>query len=69
MTEYVVLLPGDESRAGRPPPRSSKPARCTPSTASSPSCSSERGHKVTGGAELAHSREAKLLRTAATATP
>ena len=28
----------------------------------------ERGHRVTGGAELAHSREAKLLRTAPTAT-
>ena len=60
MTEYVVLLPGDEStwesateeQKAQMYARHGEFARLL----------AERGHKVTGGHELTHSREAKLVR-------
>ena len=60
MTEYVVLLPGNESRwAGadaetrrRVYARHEEFARLL----------AERGHRVTGGAELEHSSRAKVVR-------
>jgi hypothetical protein len=61
MSEYVVLLPGNEA-AWESTPQEQKQhtydrhrefARLL----------EERGHKVTGGSELAHSREAKVVRT------
>jgi hypothetical protein len=60
MTEYVILLPGDESRWEQAGPeqratvygRHEEFARTLEA----------RGHKVTGGAELTHSRGAKQVR-------
>ena len=62
MSEYVVLLPGNEAAWEAAPQeekqhtygRHNEFARLL----------EERGHKVVGGSELAHSREAKVLRTA-----
>jgi hypothetical protein len=60
MTQYAVLLPGDESvwanateeQKSETYARHGEFARLL----------AERGHKITGGSELAHSREAKLVR-------
>ena len=62
MSEYVVLLPGDEAaweaksqeEKQHTYGRHNEFARLL----------EERGHKVVGGSELAHSREARVLRTA-----
>ncbi len=61
MTEYVVLLPGDEAEweAASEDRRQATYARHREFS----KLLEERGHRVTGGAELAHSREAKVLRT------
>jgi hypothetical protein len=61
MTEYVVLLPGDEAEweAATEERRQATYAKHVEFS----KLLEERGHRVTGGAELAHSREAKLLRT------
>ena len=61
MTEYVVLLPGDES-AWEDTPAAEKEAVYAIHHEFAKALE-ERGHKVTGGSELAHSREAKVLRT------
>jgi hypothetical protein len=61
MTEYVVLLPGDESVWERTP-QADKEAMYAVHRRFAQALE-ERGHKVTGGSELAHSREAKVLRT------
>jgi hypothetical protein len=61
MTEYVVLLPGDES-VWENTPQAEKEAMYALHRRFHQALE-ERGHKVTGGTELAHSREAKVLRT------
>jgi hypothetical protein len=61
MTEYVILLPGDESVWERTP-QAEKEAMYAVHRRFAQALE-ERGHKVTGGSELAHSREAKVLRT------
>ena len=63
MTSYVVLLPGDEAMWEATPQEQKQEmyalhARFAQRLA-------ERGHKVTGGAELAPSAEARVLRTSA----
>jgi hypothetical protein len=61
MTEYVVLLPGDEAEweAATEERRQATYQQHREFA----KLLEERGHRVTGGAELAHSREAKVLRT------
>ena len=61
MTEYAVLLPGDESvwEAKTPEERAAMYTRHEQFS----KALEERGHKVTGGAELAHSRTARTLRS------
>jgi hypothetical protein len=61
MTQYVVLLPGDEAEweAATEDRRQATYAQHHEFA----KLLEERGHRVTGGAELAHSREAKVLRT------
>ena len=61
MTEYVVLLPGDESQWENTPQADKE--RMYAIHREFAQALEERGHKVTGGSELAHSREAKVLRT------
>ena len=66
MSEYVVLLPGNEAawesasqeEKQRTYDRHREFARLL----------EERGHKATGGSELAHSREAKVVRSASDGT-
>ena len=60
MTEYVVLLPGDESAWANATDeqRSETYAR----HGEFARLLGERGHRITGGSELTHSREAKLVR-------
>ena len=61
MTQYVVLLPGDESQWENTPQADRE--RMYAIHREFAQALEERGHKVTGGTELAHSREAKVLRT------
>ena len=63
MTEYAILLPGDESRwaAATDEQRAAMYARHGEFAAAL----AARGHTITGGAELTHSKEAKVLRSAA----
>jgi hypothetical protein len=59
-TTYVVLLPGDEASWEAAPP-----ARRTEVYAAHEKFAAalaERGHRVVGGAELTHSREARQVR-------
>jgi hypothetical protein len=60
MTEYAVLLPGDESvwENMSPEQRAATYARHDEFA----KALEARGHKVTGGAELTHSRTARTLR-------
>lgn len=60
MSTYVVLLPGDEStwESATEEERSAVYAR----HGEFARLLAERGHTVTGGAELAHSRRAKVVR-------
>jgi hypothetical protein len=60
MTTYVVLLPGDEAtwEAASEEERSAMYAK----HGEFARMLEERGHKITGGAELRHSREAKVVR-------
>jgi len=60
MTEYAVLLPGDESAWENlsPDQRAATYARHDEFA----KALEARGHKVTGGAELTHSRTARTLR-------
>jgi len=62
MTDYMIMLPGDEStwEAADEATRTAMYARHTEFARAL----EERGHTVTGGAELAHSRTARTLRTA-----
>jgi len=63
MTEYVVLLTGDEAawEAADPEER----ARIYARHGEFSRLLEERGHRITGGAELAHSRTAKVVRRSA----
>lgn len=63
MTEYVVLLPGDESawEAASEEERAATYARHEEFSR----LLEERGHRITGGAELAHSRTATVVRRSA----
>jgi hypothetical protein len=61
MTEYVVLLPGDESRWENTSQADKEAVYAIHGEFAK--ALEERGHKVTGGSELGHSREAKVLRT------
>ena len=60
MTEYVVLIPGDESAWES----ASEEQRAATYTAHGEFARllAERGHQVTGGSELTHSRQAKVVR-------
>ncbi|MFC7493349.1 MULTISPECIES: YciI family protein [unclassified Nocardioides] len=60
MTTYVVLLPGDETvwESATEEQRSAMYARHGEFSRAL----EERGHKILGGAELTHSREAKVVR-------
>jgi len=61
MTSYVVLLPGDERAwAATPEPQKQEMYALHAEFAK---LLAERGHQVTGGAELAPSSEARVLRT------
>ncbi|HEX3929943.1 MAG TPA: YciI family protein [Nocardioides sp.] len=63
MTSYVVLLPGDESAwAATPEPQKQEMYAVHAEFAKR---LAERGHQVTGGAELAPSSQARVLRTSA----
>ena len=60
MTEYVVLLPGNE--ATWEAVDAAEKERVYGKHQEFAKKLAERGHKVTGGAELTHSREARVLR-------
>ena len=66
MTTYVVLLPGDEAtwESATGEHRSAIYAK----HGEFARLLAERGHKVTGGAELTHSRAAKVVRADGTVT-
>jgi hypothetical protein len=61
MTEYVVLLPGDESVWEHTSQADKE--RMYAIHREFAQALEDRGHKVTGGSELSHSRETKVLRT------
>jgi hypothetical protein len=63
MTSYVVLLPGDETAWAATPPEHKQDMYAL--HAQFAKLLAERGHQVTGGAELAPSTEARVLRTSA----
>jgi hypothetical protein len=66
MTDYAVLLPGDEARWEALPPEAREQTFQRHDAFSK--ALAERGHEVFGGAELAPSKHATLLRTAADGT-
>ena len=61
MTTYVVLLPGDEQAWEQATPEHRAEVYATHEEFSKALAS--RGHTVTGGAELAHSRGTRQVRT------
>jgi hypothetical protein len=61
MTSYAVLLPGDENAWAATPDE--EKAAVYKRHEQFREAMAARGHKMTGGAELAHSREAKVVRT------
>ena len=61
MTSYVVLLPGDESMWAAAPEAQKQEMYAL--HAEFAKLLADRGHQVTGGAELAPSSEARVLRT------
>ncbi len=61
MTEYVVLLPGDEAQWASTSAADKEAVYAIHREFAQ--ALDERGHKVTGGSELADSSEAKVLRT------
>jgi hypothetical protein len=61
MTEYVVLLPGDESKWDATPQADKEAVYAIHRRFAQ--ALEERGMKVTGGSELASSGQAKVLRT------
>ena len=60
MTEYVVLLPGDERTWLEADPETRRRVYATHEEFSR--LLAERGHTITGGAELEHSSKAKVVR-------
>jgi hypothetical protein len=60
MTDYVVLLPGDESRWEAA--SEEEKAATYEKHGEFSRLLEERGHRVTGGSELTHSRTAKVVR-------
>jgi hypothetical protein len=60
MTEYVVLLPGDENAWASATEQ--QKAEMYAKHGEFARLLGERGHKITGGNELTHSSEAKLVR-------
>jgi hypothetical protein len=60
MTTYMVLLPGDEDTWEAAPPEHREAVYATHEQFSK--ALAERGHRVTGGAELTHSRETRQVR-------
>jgi len=60
MTEYIVLLPGNESEWAKAD--EAERARVYGKHQEFAAALAERGHKVTGGAELAQSTEARTVR-------
>jgi len=60
MTDYIVLLPGNEDTWAATP--ETERQRVYAKHGEFAQALAERGHKVTGGAELAHSREARVVR-------
>ena len=63
MTEYVVLLPGNEETWATT--SAEEKQRVYGKHREFQAALAERGHKITGGAELHHSREAKVVRPGA----
>jgi hypothetical protein len=63
VTTYAVLLPGDEAQWESTTPVERE--RVYGVHRAFAEALAARGHRVTGGAELTHSREAKVLRTSA----
>lgn len=63
MTEYAILLPGDESVWERA--TAEQRAAVYAKHEEFARTLAKRGHKVTGGAELTHSRTAKVMRRGA----
>ena len=61
MTQYVVLLPGDESAWAAATEDQRQQVYGVHREFAK--LLEERGHRVTGGSELAHSSQAKVLRT------
>ena len=61
MTEYVILLPGDESTWEQP--TAEERAAMYGRHEEFARTLQARGHKVTGGAELTHSRTTKQVRS------
>ena len=60
MTTYVILLPGDEGTWEAATPEQRAATYAEPDRFSRPL--EARGHRIVGGAELAHSREARVVR-------
>lgn len=60
MTEYAILLPGEEDSWARATPE--EKARMYAKHGDFAKALADRGHTVTGGAELTHSKEAKVVR-------
>ncbi|WP_377639945.1 YciI family protein [Oryzobacter terrae] len=60
MTTYAILLPGDEDHWGTAD--AAERARVYGEHERFSAALAERGHRVVGGAELAHSREARTVR-------
>ncbi len=63
MTSYVVLLPGDESVWAATPEDEKQAVYAKHSQFAE--ALAARGHKVTGGAELADSKQARVVRRSA----
>ncbi len=63
MTEYVVLLPGNESAWASATEQ--QKAEMYAKHGEFARLLGERGHKLTGGNELTHSREARVVRNGA----
>ena len=60
MTDYVVLLPGNEDAWAATPAEERQ--RVYARHEEFARALAERGHKVSGGSELTHSREARVVR-------
>jgi hypothetical protein len=60
MTTYAILLPGDEDHWASVGPE--QRARVYGEHDRFSTALAERGHKVVGGAELAHSKDARVVR-------